>query len=150
MVHYFGGQEIGASHFDSYKETATSAISQSSYNSIVRANQFPLSAVDNKPKNVATVAATANVGNAGYSCAVSPRPYPTSQSSNADKCNSWATANPVSNWVEAVVSDPDTEVTFRGRADSFPGLPSKPIGAHATTCSQPVRSHNNAPPMVNS
>ena len=42
VARFYGGVNLGSTRFDSYREAATSVISQSSYNSIVRRNQFPL------------------------------------------------------------------------------------------------------------
>ena len=137
IVRYYGVQEVGASRYNSYKEAATSAISRSSYNSIVKANQFPLSAVVEKSTNFSTT-----TKNSGYSCAASPCPYPLAQTVNMDTCNSWPkSSSTINSWADDAAGDLDMEVAFRGHADSFPGLPSKLVPSQASRCVQAALGH---------
>ena len=78
VAHYYGGERVGPTHFQTYIEAASSAIQRSSYNSIVHKNQFPFGpnlGANSRTRNPASVSKR-DSSNAGYVKAASPILFP--------------------------------------------------------------------------
>ena len=85
IARYYGGKHLGPSRFQSYKEAMSSAISRSSYNSIIKKNQFPLKPKSKYPRkdtpqqqqDPKAMNYTTNQPrqSPGYASAASPMPY---------------------------------------------------------------------------
>ena len=137
VARYYGGDQLGASRFQSYRDAAISAISRSSYNSIIAKNQFPLHKIPTP--------ATSDRDHqtmVGYAKAASPTPYNavgktvTSVASPQASSASGTTAAAPSYWSGGSWSDQmgkADEGAFRSRANSFPSLPSKKANLRTNT-----------------
>ena len=137
-IRYYGGSHLGPSRFDSYREATTSAIARSSYNSVVKRNQFLFNSQKaGLPLNTPTVQQP------GSSASTCNTPIPQQEGAIAvlspacsltlaafQKTNVWgSTAN---SWEETVSS-------CRERTNSFPSLSStiKAAAYRATTRNRP-------------
>ena len=147
IARYYGGSKIGPARFDAYRNVAISAISHSSYNCIVKKNQFPLNtdnkkdgrkprqqSVNNK-KDPATKENARAASVSGYQRAASPIPYSTSHGKTATPVHSPNNLQPVNPWTHATPASSEwadwNDNAPPTRSESYPSLVNKPISNKA-------------------
>ena len=138
VARYYGGKKLGPTRFHSYREAAISAIARSSYNSIIKKNQFPLrkeiGQERSNPNTSRALQGRIAENQQGYTRVASPIPFnasnrvetvqsPQASPVTSSSYNPWVIPDNTTSWEDAVKENEDS---FRDRSNSFPKLPLKP------------------------